>query len=52
MNTREKKLRFKIHTGSVLKIVLFMVYFQEQSEKKKLFQSMPCGYSKLVSQGT
>ena len=44
MNTRRKQ-KFKIHTGRVSEIALFMVHFQDKAGK-----SMPCGYSKLVSQ--
>ena len=49
MNTRRKQT-FNIHTGSVSEIVLFMVQFQEKP-KNNILQSMPCEYSKLVSQG-
>ena len=38
MNTR-KKQKFKIHTGSVSEMALFMVNFQDKVEKKNL-QSM------------
>ena len=48
MNTRKKR-KLKIHTGSVSKIALFTALFQDKAEKK-IVQSMPCGYSKLVSQ--
>ena len=37
MNTRKKR-KIKIHTGSVSKMVLFMVNFQDQAEKKKFFK--------------
>ena len=36
MNTRKKK--FKIHTGSVSEIALFVVNFQEKAEKNKFFK--------------
>ena len=37
MNTRRKQ-KFKIHTGRVSEIALFMVHFQDKAEKKKFFK--------------
>ena len=48
MNIRRKR-KFKMHTGSVSEIALFMVHFQEKTNK--ILQSMSCEYSNLVPQG-
>ena len=47
--TPEKKQKLEIHTENESKIAPFIAHFQDKAGKKNL-QSMPCGYSKLVSQ--
>ena len=47
---QKKKRKFKIHTGSVFEMAFKITETPLKGQKKNL-QTMPCGYSKLVSQG-